>query len=401
MPPLKAAFAKLLQLTRAAQPNPAVRTLIALGLFWICFVHLVPSLSSGLLVDKRILADGWPQQMAAVQTPLSRWDARWYFTIASDGYSFAGTKNESTVRFYPLYPMLMAATKWATGISLLWAGTLVSALALLVVLVLLVGRARAETGDEAGMTTVEAILFFPSAFVLASVYAESIGLLAILLSTVLARRGRWLAAGLAGALAGMSRVNGCLVLLPLLVLAPGAWRAGRRWRPGIALVLAALGAAAFPAYLWRKFGDPFLYFHTRPAAWPQNPRFFALYLWDIGKAMVSFIQMGYVPKGVQGMTSNMFPVNVGVLILMFWTLAASVRKRKWDDAAFMAGACLFATSVGSLDSLARHSLIYFPMYLRLGETAAAHRTFRLGMCLVFLSTQAVLLTLFVRWIFVL
>lgn len=68
MPPLKAAFAKLLQLTRAAQSNPAVRTLIALGLFWICFVHIVPSLSSGLLVDKRILADGWPQQMAAVQT---------------------------------------------------------------------------------------------------------------------------------------------------------------------------------------------------------------------------------------------------------------------------------------------------------------------------------------------
>jgi hypothetical protein len=41
------------------------------------------------------------------------------------------------------------------------------------------------------------------------------------------------------------------------------------------------------------------------------------------------------------------------------------------------------------------------MYLRLGETEATHRTFRLGMSLVFLSTQAALLTLFMRWVFVL
>ena len=401
MPPLKAVFAKLLPLARAVRPSPAVRTLIALWLFWICFIHVVPLLSGALLRGTRPGASQWTQQMAAVQTPLSRWDARWYFTIASDGYSFAGTTNESTVRFYPLYPMLMAATKWATGIGLLWAGTVVSALALLGTLVLLVGRARAETGDEAGLSTVEAILFFPSAFVLASVYSESISLLAILLSTILARRGRWLAAGLVGALAGMSRVNGCLVLLPLLVLALAAWRENRRWRPCIALVLATLGAAVFPLYLWWKFGDPLLYFHTRPANWTQHPRFFPLYLWDLGKAIVSFIQMGNVPKGVQGMTSHMFPVNLGVLVLMFWALGASVRKRKWDDTAFMAGACLFSISVGNLDSLARHALIYFPIFLRLGETAAAHRTFRLALSLVFLCTQAVLLTLFVHWVFVL
>jgi len=339
--------------------------------------------------------------MAAAQTPLSRWDARWYFTIASGGYSFAGTTNESAIRFYPLYPMLMAATKWATGIGLLWSGTVVSALALLGSLMLLAGRARADAGDEASLATVEAVLFFPSAFVLATVYSESIALVAILLSTILARRGRWLAAGLAGALAAMARVNGCLVLLPLLALALAAWRENHRWRPCIALVLATLGAAAFPVYLWWKFGDPLLYFHTRPAAWTQHPRFFAFYLWDIGKAFVWFLRMGYVPQGVQGMTSRMFPVNLGALVLMFWALVASVRKRKWDDTALMAGACLFSISVGNLDSLARHALIYFPIYLRLGETMAAHRTFRLGISLVFLSTQAVLLTLFVRWIFVL
>jgi hypothetical protein len=199
----------------------------------------------------------------------------------------------------------------------------------------------------------------------------------------------------------MSRVNGVLVVLPLLVVGISAWRVDRRWRPFLACLLALLGAAVFPVYLWWKFGDPLLYFHTRPPAWTQHPRFFVLYLWDIAKAVGSMITTGTVPKSVQSMTSRVFPVNVGVLVLMFWTLVASVRKRKWEDAAFMAGACLFAASTGNLDSLARHSLIYFPIYLRLGEIAAAHRTFRLGMSLVFLSTQAVLLTMFVRWVFVL
>jgi hypothetical protein len=339
--------------------------------------------------------------MAAVQTPLSRWDARWYFSIATEGYSYAGPTNESSVRFYPLFPVLMAATKWATGISVFWAGTLVSALALLGTILLLARLARTESGEEAGLATVEALLFFPSAFILATVYSDSIGLCAIVLAVILARRGQWFWAGLAGAAAGMTRVNGVVVVLPLLALAISAWRTDRRWRPFMACLLALLGAAAFPFYLWRKFGDPLLYFHTRPPAWTQHPRFFPLFLWDIAKAAISLIQTGNAPKSVQSMTFRVFPLHLGVLALMFWALVASARKRKWDDTALMAGGCLLATSAGNLDSLARHALIYFPIFLRLGETAATHRNFRLVMSLVFLSTQAVLLTLFVRWIFVL
>jgi len=398
---VKAALAKLAQLFRAGRPSPFVRVLLALGLFWLCFVHVLPSLSSGLLIGKNAIAYGWTPQMAAEQTPLTRWDARWYHAIASNGYYTAGPDKEGSVRFYPLFPMMMAATKWLTGFQLFWSGTLVSALTLLGTLVLLAKRAREETSEEAGMATAEALLFFPSAFILASAYSESVTLFATVLAVVLARRGRWLGAGLAGAAAAMGRVNGVLVVLPLLALAISAWRADRRWKPAVAVAFASLGAAAYPAYLWGKFGDPLLYFHTRPPWWSQHPRFFVLFLWDIAKAALDMVSTGTVPKAVQTMNARVFPIHVAVLVLMGWALWASVRKRKWDDAAFMAGACLFATSVGNLDSMARYSLIYYPMYLRLGETAAAHRTFRLGLALVFLSTQAVLLTMFVRWVFVL
>jgi len=398
---VKAAFAKLAQVLRASRPSPMVRALLAVGLLWLCFVHILPSLSSGHLIGKNAIAYGWTPQMAAEQTPLTRWDARWYHAIASNGYYTAGPDKEGSVRFYPLFPILMAGAKWLTGIQLFWAGTIVSALALLGSLALLAKRAREENNEETGMATAEALLFFPSAFILASAYSESVTLFATVLAVVLARRGQWLWAGVAGAAAALGRVNGVLVVLPILVLAVSAWRADRRWKPAVAVAIASLGAAAYPAYLWWKFGDPLLYFHTRPPWWAQHPRFFVLFLWDIAKAALAMISTGTVPKTVQTMTAKMFPFHLAVLALMSWALVASVRKRKWDDAAFMAGACLFATSVGSLDSLARHSLIYYPMYLRLGETAAAHRTFRLGLTLVCLSTQAVLLTMFVRWVFVL
>ena len=403
MPLARDALSRLSTLARAAAARlrTPVGGLVLLFAFWICLVHLLPVVTSGSQLLRGPAPEQWSPQMRAIQTPLSRWDARWYFTIASHGYDYAGPNRESTIRFYPLYPMAMAATSWLTRASLMWAGTLVSAAALLGTLLLLARRTREESGDETAAATAECLLCFPSAFILATVYAEGLTLFAMVLAVTLARRQRWWGAGLAGAAAGMTRVNGWLVILPLLVLAANAWRAGRRWRPLGALGLVLLGACAFPIYLWWKFGDPLLYLHTRPPNWMQHPRFFLCFLWDVAKAAVTALAGGQIPRSVQGMPPFAFPVNVGVLVLMFWALVASVRKRRWDDSAFMAGACLFATSVGNLDSTARHGLICFPIFLRLGEAAAANRTVRQVLLLGFVALQTVLLLRYTHWNFVL
>ena len=366
MPLARDALSRLSTLARAAAARlrTPVGGLVLLFAFWICLVHLLPVVTSGSQLLRGPAPEQWSPQMRAIQTPLSRWDARWYFTIASHGYDYAGPNRESTIRFYPLYPMAMAATSWLTRASLMWAGTLVSAAALLGTLLLLARRTREESGDETAAATAECLLCFPSAFILATVYAEGLTLFA-------------------------------------MVLAANAWRAGRRWRPLGALGLVLLGACAFPIYLWWKFGDPLLYLHTRPPNWMQHPRFFLCFLWDVAKAAVTALAGGQIPRSVQGMPPFAFPVNVGVLVLMFWALVASVRKRRWDDSAFMAGACLFATSVGNLDSTARHGLICFPIFLRLGEAAAANRTVRQVLLLGFVALQTVLLLRYTHWNFVL
>src|SRR6202011_4470518 len=53
-----------------------------------------------------------------------RWDARWYETIALHGYSFT-ERAQSSVAFFPLYPLLMRAFAWL-GVEPLLAGIFIT-----------------------------------------------------------------------------------------------------------------------------------------------------------------------------------------------------------------------------------------------------------------------------------
>ena len=376
---------------------PATRGLILLWVLWVCFIHLLPVAAARVVRPHLPGPTNWSPQMRAVETPLSRWDSRWYFTIATHGYSYAGPDRESPVRFYPLYPMLMAAAAWTTPLTVMWAGTLVSALALLGTMLLLAHRAREEAGSEAAVTVVQALLFFPSAFILATVYSDGLALFCMLLAVTLARRGRWWGAGLAGAAVALTRSNGFLVLLPLFVLALGMWRSERRWRPLPALLLAVAGAAAFPLYLGLKYGDPLLYLHFHSPGWAQHPRFFPLFLWDVVKAVGTVVTGGGLPRSVQTMSTVVFPLNIGVLVLLAWALVASLRQRKWDDAALLGGGLLLASSAGNLDGAIRYCLLYFPVFLRMGERFAARPILRSIATPVLLAAQTVVVLLFSQW----
>jgi hypothetical protein len=389
---LKSVFARL---------HPVTRGLIVIWAFWICFVHVLPAASSRFVFPHSPGYSHWLPKMRAVETPLSRWDSRWYFTIATEGYHYDGPDRESQARFYPLYPILMAATAWTTRLTPMWAGTVVSALALLGTLLLLARRAREDGGDTDAYTAVQALLFFPSAFVLTTVYSDSLALFFMVLAVALARRDRWWGAGLAGAGVALTRFIGFLALLPLFVLALRSWRTERRWRPLPGLLLTVAGAAAYPIYLWAKFGDPLIYFRFHTPGWAQHPRFFLFFLWDVVKAIVTVIGGGALPRSVQTMSSTTFPLNVAVLALLLWALIASARRRRWEETALVAGGFLLAISVGNLDGAIRYCLLYFPIFLRLGEVLAARPVVRSIAIPTLLAAQVMLVMQYANWWYVL
>ena len=158
----------------------------------------------------------------AAHAGLLGWDANWYRRIAALGYGRAG---RTSVRFFPLYPLLTRALSALPGISTDAALLVIANVAGFVAVALIHRLVVVETDDEE-MASRAAwwLAMFPTAFVLSMGYADSL-LLVTSLAMFLALRSRHFAvAALAGVLAGLDRPVGLLLALP------GVIEAGRRSR---------------------------------------------------------------------------------------------------------------------------------------------------------------------------
>jgi hypothetical protein len=205
-------------------------------------------------------------------TELSRglmaWDGSFYEDITRVGY---GGLPEEALRFFPLFPLL------GKGLSFVMLGHEAPALVLLAnVAALLAGAGihrftLAETGDAAAARRAAWLLaLVPPAFVLVWGYAEALFLLTSIGCVYALRRERWWWAAALGAAAALCRPLGLLLMAPAAIEVVGGLRPwGRVWferlrERGVAGVAAVLGpvvgCGAYLAYVWARFGDPWLPF---------------------------------------------------------------------------------------------------------------------------------------------
>jgi hypothetical protein len=193
--------------------------------------------------------------------PFARWDSAWYLTIAHSGYDH----ERARAAFYPLYPALVRVVGFVVRSDLI-AGILISLVAFFVALVLLYRLAALELGQEVARVTVLLIAFCPMAFFFSAVYSEALFLALSLGSILCARSGRWLWAGLLGALAAAERATGVALVVALVMMFlygprtdrfPDWPRIGSRgwrrllpqYRPSPGLLCTALVPIGFGAYL--------------------------------------------------------------------------------------------------------------------------------------------------------
>jgi hypothetical protein len=318
----------------------------------------------------------WQEWSHSVAQPwlamLSRWDGRWYFYVAHDGYKF-DPNGESDVAFAPLLPMLMWAGGHLTGRTsaegLLAAGALVANAALLLAVAGLYVLVRRTWDAGVAVRTLLCLLVFPTGFFLSAVYPESLFLAAAVGAFLGAQDRRWWLAGVCGALAALSRTYGVLIVVPLTYeyLAARGWRRGTpphpggRWgprRPGLDLAwlgLAPAASAAWLGHLWLVTGNPLSMAieeaHRGRALvppWQVLSSFFAQPReWTLDSNH-SLADLGFV-------------AGFGVLVLLTWTLRRP-------------GLALFATllylpmiSSGWLSSVNRFGLELFPAFIVLGQ----------------------------------
>lgn len=209
-----------------------------------------------------------------------RWDTLWYLLIATRGYA----PHDTSVFAPPLYPLLVRLAGDILGGQYLLGGLVVSNVAYALALWLFYRLTAWELDETTARRSVVYLALFPTAFFFLAGYSESLFLLFSVAAFYAARRGRWDLAGAAGLLAGVARLQGFLILVPLAVEYARQHGLGRRLISWNLLGLAAvpLGMMAFMAYVYGIVGAdsplaPFLVHSQRVhggLTWPGQA------LWD-------------------------------------------------------------------------------------------------------------------------
>lgn len=363
----------------------------AILLFWAALsvgVLLLASAAMSLPVNN---SSPWTAVVHA--PPLARWDSVWYRSIAVDGYSFDPSVRENNVGFYPLYPIATRLLSRALRAPLLPTGIALS-IACLGGALLLIGDLFVEWGGSGmGLAGSATLLLYPTAFFLAAFYTESMFLLFAVAALWGARRERWLLAGAAGFCACLTRFNGFLLVPAIAAYAVRGLRTTRATTPAgpmLAAAIALAGAAAFPIYLWRRFGDPLLYVRSKIMGWPVRPGAFWALVRDLGARLRTPEAGGKLLLVAELLSAAIF------LVLT----AALFRRRLIPEGIFCGGTLLLLFTSGTLDGIQRYVLVLFPCFFPLTRWLRTRPALAFAYAFLGTGVGMVFLHRYVHWIFV-
>jgi len=342
--------------------------------------------------------ESWPPEIAAHAPPLARYDAGWYRRIALAGYGRSvpspGTPSEHV--FFPLYPALVAGVSRLLNADPFAAGMAVSLAALAVASILFVAEGTRRRDETPAIHALAFLLLFPTAFFLASAYAESLFLVLALLAFDAVRRRAWAAAALFGILAGLTRLPALALALPLALAAAEAGEE-RRGAPLSRRIFRGAASGAAPVagvFLW-IFGiglythEPGLYFRLQESWQRASSPLSGLARW--AAALPERISQGELS------THPAFLVDYLCALLFLLLGIYQARRRRWADASWTAGALLLPASTGISASLPRYLVVVYPAFYALAEIFRARPALRWLWWIVSGTALLAAIAAFVNW----
>jgi hypothetical protein len=289
----------------------------------------------------------------------NNWDARHYLRLAEQGYSAAGEGRVSLV-FFPLYPWFVRLTAFFAR-DYLVSAFIVSGIASVAAALLLRRLARCDESEEVSRNAVWFLFIFPTSFFLHIGYTESLFLALTLGCFLAARKERWAIAGLLGAGACLTRVNG-LILLPALAaeVALQYWQTRRislRW---LWLGLVPFG---FLGYLWLNHevtGDFFAFRKIMEEHWYKK---FASPWFGIHDVYLRALGMN-INEGL-----NEF---LAVILISVCTIWSWVRLRP-SYSIWITLNWLLINSTAYVLSVPRYTLTLFPVFVLFAKACTGRR----------------------------
>jgi hypothetical protein len=309
---------------------------------------------------------------------LVHWDAGWYRDIARHGYGFTRVmpdgRSLSDYAFFPLYPGLERGVSEITGLHVVDAGLLISAISSVVAAWGIFAVGRLVFDARVGIVLVVLWSALPIGIVESMAYTESFftALAAWALYSIL--RDRFIVAGALASLAGLTRPVGGAVVLVVVVSAVLQIQHNRSARSDapegsrttsvravVGALIAPLGLAGYLGWVAQRQGSVLGYFDVTND-WGNG--------FDGGASFA---------RWVGGMFTGSHP-ELGLLLcaglgLLGWLLATMIRHRYPVGLVVFAGATalIALTTSGYFGSKPRYLLPAFPLLLPLAVVVARSR----------------------------
>jgi len=351
----------------------------------------------------------------------SRWDTGWYLLIATNGYRWdreLGVTRQQNVVFFPAYPMLMRVGGRLIGERPVLAGMLVAFIAFFAALIYLYRLARQWLDHEQAVTALWLLAAYPFAMFFSAAYPESLYLCGVVATFYHFHRREFIKAGAWGALVGLTRPNGCLLSIPLVILAAvqlfenDERFSTRRWlrllrgeattTPNDAPaertrgMVPALGAAAMPgvgmliysAFVYSLTGDPFSWARAH-LAWGREYSGFVSLFTDRYKYIANegfYDYTASVPLDVINGVPALFALGMSWLVFKRFGLAYL---------SFLLLNLVPPMVAGGLLSVGRFTAVLFPAFLGLASLVSVRA--RPAWIAAFAMGQALNASLFFTW----
>ena len=365
----------------------------------VFLVSRVSVLVVGLLA---VLIVGYPQESVPFRVSENeflnlpaKWDAGWYLGIVSDGYR--GSSNfaqQQPIAFFPAYPVMMRAsghllgagttTPYAPPVNtddtrggrFLWGGVAAALAAFFMALVYVYRLARDDHGDKVALASVALLSAYPFAIFFSAPYTESLFLLGNVAAFYHFRRGDDAAAAGWALLTGLTKPNGIVLGLPLLLiwlgraevfgrngaftLRPDFSRVLPHARGLLVVAMPALGTLSFSVYSYTLLGDPLAWVYVQQEAWNRG-------FDSVGGLMRD--RFGLI--GSQGLDTYLSrrPVEFlnGLATLFALALFLPIARRLGlAYASFLVVMVIPPLVAGGLYSMGRFTSVLFPMFVYLG-----------------------------------
>lgn len=339
----------------------AVDIAIVVGAFAVSRLLLI---AYGLFI---LSASHHPLYAPVLPDLLVRWDSEWYISLAQGGYSPADLHPEqpgaTNYAFYPLYPLLMRLLASVSGLSLAWAGVLISNVCFVAALFVVFALAEDWSADKnVGRLAVLLLCCVPEGFVFSAVYTEALFLLLTSAAMLLFERRQYLAAGLCAALSSAVRSNGVLVIVYFglsLLRQRGPRRTLAFWtEPEIYLpiVMAPLGLFAFWWMAMLTTGDAFAQASTAAHGWGWHS---------------SWPWTNMVERVTSTSLRERWPMIAS--LMMFLGSLTLLRRSSWPLFVYCLVNFLLFWAGTSPNSLLRYSIVLFPIYYGVARALANRR----------------------------